>query len=85
MQCPGPRSRNCYKLATQYNLAALRVARELRWARKDDARSLWDSRLEGVRTYIALYPHLSISTLYHVKVANTLNYDAWHIREALNR
>ena len=45
----GPRSRNCYKLATQYNLAALRVARELRWARKDDARSLWDSRLEGVR------------------------------------
>ena len=47
---PDPRSRNCYKLATQYNLAALRVARELRWARKDDARSLWDSRLEGVRT-----------------------------------
>ena len=50
LQCPDPRSRNCYKLATQYNLAALRVARELRWARKDDARSLWDSRLEGVRT-----------------------------------
>ena len=50
LQCPGTRSRNCYKLATQYNLAALRVARELRWARKDDARSLWDSRLEGVRT-----------------------------------
>ena len=50
----GPRSRNCYKLATQYNLAALRVARELRWARKDDARSLWDSRLEGVRTQLCI-------------------------------
>ena len=34
---------------------------------------------------LALYPHLLTSTLYHVKVANTLNYDAWHIREALNR
>ena len=50
----GPRSRNCYKLATQYNLAALRVARELRWARKDDARSLWDSRLEGVRIQLCI-------------------------------
>ena len=51
----GPRSRNCYKLATQYNLAALRVARELRWARKDDARSLWDSRLEGGRVQLCIH------------------------------
>ena len=56
----GPRSRNCYKLATQYNLAALRVARELRWARKDDARSLWDSRLEGVRTQLCILTSVQI-------------------------
>lgn len=42
------RSRNCYSLAKRYNLKALQQAKANRKLKKEDARDLWDCRVEGV-------------------------------------
>ena len=42
------RSRNCYKLAHRYNIAALAQAGKLRHQKKLDAKDLWECRIEGV-------------------------------------
>ena len=42
------RSRNCFKLALRYNIAAFKTAMKLRVHKKRDAITLWDSRIQGV-------------------------------------
>ena len=42
------RSRNCFKLALRYNIAAFKTAMKLRSLKKRDAVTLWDSRIQGV-------------------------------------
>ena len=41
------RARNCYYVATRYNIRQLQHTRTSREARKLDARDLWDARVEG--------------------------------------
>jgi len=59
------RSRNCHYVAARYNIKQLTMARINRQVRKDDAKDLWDARVEGQ--------------------ANELNYNTWHMRDALSR
>jgi len=41
------RARNCFYVATRYNIRQLQHTRKMREARKLDTRDLWDARVEG--------------------------------------